>query len=182
MVLKALFIFYCLNLSWDDLLLPPLDAVHLVDHHHYKQEEVVPHVDQAPNLRSHNPDDAEPPDSNVEEEAAEDVSNKAADDGSNHMMDGLFLFLIDVWCSRSPLDPEVSVLQILPGKLKEKSKGKANDQGDEPAHDEVEDDAMEDVHEAVGIKHVLGHFRSIPFRDPKGTGTSSPDQHDKAEE
>ena len=57
-------------------------------------------------------------------------------------MDGFSLFLIVVWCSRSHLDPEVSVLQILPGKLKEKSKGKANDQGDEPAHDEVEDDAM----------------------------------------
>ena len=166
----------------DGLLLPLLDFVHGVDRHQDIQEQVVPHVDQASNLRDNNPDDAEPPGTDSMEEVAEEVSRAAAEEGSNDMMNGLSTFLHVVRWSRSHLNPEVSVLQILPGKLNDKSKGKANAEGDDSAHEKVENDAMENVHEAMGIKHVLEHPGWIPFRDPDRRLSVSPDQHCRSDQ
>ena len=110
-------------LKGDGPFLPLLDVVHLDDHHDDLDHQVVPHVNQTSNLRSYNPNHTEPPDSNVEEDATEEVSNDAADDGPNDMLDGFFvIWRVGRW-SRSHLNPEVSVLQILPGHLQDDCHG-----------------------------------------------------------
>ena len=83
------------------------------------------------------------------------------------MLDGFFVICrVDRW-SRSHLNPEVSVLQILPGHLQDDCQGKAQGEGDESTNQKVKNDAMEDMDEAVWIKHVLGDSGRIPVRIPE---------------
>ena len=60
---------------------------------------------------------------------------------------------------------KLRVLQQLPANLKQHAtKEPTRNGGDGPAGDELKDDTMEDMSEAVWIKHVLRHFRGIPGR------------------
>ena len=83
--LKSRIILRVLLLDWNGLLLPLLNLLQLEDGHDNLQHQVVPCVDDAPNLRCHNPNNADPPNSDEEKDATENVSNNAADDGRfNH--------------------------------------------------------------------------------------------------
>ena len=70
-------------------------------------------------------------------------------------------------------DPEVISIQksvfskYSPGHLQDDCQGKAQGEGDESSNQKVKNDAMEDVDEAVWIKHVLGDSGRIPVRIPE---------------
>ena len=73
-----------------DLTQLPVDQLVVVDEESDQvEEETVPHVEDTPDLRDDNPDQAEPPELHCREDGAKDVAEAAREQVTDYILDGV---------------------------------------------------------------------------------------------